>query len=150
LRSTSCARLCSQGRGCAGPRQRSGHRNNAPEYWPYEHQNGNHIETFVTTFPRLDLIEPQRTRPLTPCRGGSPAAAESMPPGRRSDRTSTIYTELGQPHQSCPSATIAGCSSFCHGNKECFEPNQFRAVIHERLIRSVGWKTRQSPGWWAF
>jgi predicted dienelactone hydrolase len=29
-----------------------------PEYRLYEVQNGNHIETFVTTFPRLELIQP--------------------------------------------------------------------------------------------
>jgi hypothetical protein len=30
----------------------------APEYRLYEVQNGNHIEAFVTTFPRLELIQP--------------------------------------------------------------------------------------------
>ncbi len=33
-----------------------------PDYRLYEVQNGNHIETFVTTFPQLQLIEPHAQR----------------------------------------------------------------------------------------
>ncbi|MGZ3445198.1 MAG: 3-hydroxybutyrate oligomer hydrolase family protein, partial [Myxococcaceae bacterium] len=33
-------------------------RNRRPDYRLYEVQNGNHIETFVATFPQLAYIEP--------------------------------------------------------------------------------------------
>jgi hypothetical protein len=45
----------------SGPAPRpSGDR--APEYRLYEVQNGNHIEVFTTTFPRLELIQPHALR----------------------------------------------------------------------------------------
>jgi hypothetical protein len=68
-----------------------------PEYRLYEVQNGNHIEAFTTTFPRLELIQPHALKafdllvahvesaaPLPPdqcIRGGREIAATPAQPG---------------------------------------------------------------------
>jgi 3HB-oligomer hydrolase 3HBOH len=45
--------------GLAGrPAEERSPEERSPEYRLYEVQNGNHIEAFVTTFPRLELIQP--------------------------------------------------------------------------------------------
>jgi hypothetical protein len=68
----------------------------APEYRLYEVQNGNHIETYATTFPQLQYIEPhaqkafdllvakvERAAPLPPSQcipaGGQIAATPAQP-----------------------------------------------------------------------
>ena len=38
------------------------HEGGAPDYRLYEVQNGNHIETFATTFPQLQFVEPHAQR----------------------------------------------------------------------------------------
>jgi len=69
----------------------------APEYRLYEVQNGNHIEAFTTTFPRLELIQPHALKafdllvahveaaaalPPSQCvRGGRGIAAAPAQPG---------------------------------------------------------------------
>jgi hypothetical protein len=68
-----------------------------PEYRLYEVQNGNHIEAFTTTFPRLELIQPHAVKafdllvahveaaaalPPSQCvRGGREIAATPVQPG---------------------------------------------------------------------
>ena len=73
----------------------------APEYRLYEVQNGKHIETLVTTFPRLELIEPHAHQaldlPVAQSRR-SPAAAESMRPGCRAD------SDIDDLHRSGPAS----------------------------------------------
>jgi 3HB-oligomer hydrolase (3HBOH) len=85
------AALHREDRPAAGPTEER------PEYRLYEVQNGNHIEVFTTTFPRLELIQPHAlkafdllvahvedaaTLPPSQCiRGGREIAATPAQPG---------------------------------------------------------------------
>lgn len=53
----------------------------APEYRLYEVQNGNHIEAFTTTFPRLELIEPHALKAFDLLVANVEAAA-TLPPSQ--------------------------------------------------------------------
>ena len=68
----------------------------APEYRLYEVQNGNHIETFVTTFPRLELIEPHAHRAFDLLITHGEAAA-ALPPSQCIPISGEIDTTPAQP-----------------------------------------------------
>ena len=68
----------------------------APEYRLYEVQNGNHIETFVTTFPRLELIEPHAHRAFDLLITHVEAAA-ALPPSQCIPISGEIATTPPQP-----------------------------------------------------
>ena len=67
-----------------------GARDKSPAYRLYEVQNGNHIETYKSTFPQLEFIEPHAqaafTRPREARRGRRAAAAQPVHPARRRHR----------------------------------------------------------------
>ena len=50
-------------------------------------------------------------------------------------RTSTTYAEADGSKPTKESIGSARCSSLCDGRRECFEPNQFCAVTHQRQER---------------
>jgi len=78
--------------------ERDGHHRFAPcpEYRLYEVQNGNHIESYTSTFPQLELIEPHAQQAfdllVAHVEQGAP-----LPPDQCIPRGGTIAASPGQP-----------------------------------------------------